>query len=394
MFTALGHLIVRRRKSIIATTMIGLVVAIGLGIGVFGELSNGGFDDPNSESVAAADLLQDEFDTGGADLVAVVTAESGSVDDPAVAAVGAALTADLAAAPGTDDVASYWSLGAPPPLRSEDGTRALILVRFPGEVDDAARAEHVEAVLADYDGLERDGVRVDLAGREAVFTAIGETIEGDLARAESIAIPLTLLLLLVVFGSAVAAGLPVLVGMISVFGAFFVLYVITLFTDVSIFSINLVTALGLGLAIDYSLFIVSRFREELDRGRNGRRRGRPHGRNGRTNGGVQCDDRRDLAQCAADLPALLPAIVRLRRDRRAARRDADLGRVPAGAARGARSEGRRRSGLQAPQQPRRRRWMAPVRDHGDASTDPGRRRRRDPAGRARAAVPRRRVGHG
>ncbi len=267
MFTALGHLIVRRRKSIIAMTMIGLVVAIGLGIGVFGQLSNGGFDDPNSESVAAADLLQDEFDTGGADLVAVVTAESGGVDDPAVAAAGAELTAELAAAPGTDDVASYWSLGAPPPLRSEDGTRALILVRFPGEVDDAERTEHVEALLADYDGLERDGVRVDLAGREAVFTAIGETIEGDLARAESIAIPLTLLLLLVVFGSAVAAGLPVLVGMISVFGAFFVLYVITLFTDVSIFSINLVTALGLGLAIDYSLFIVSRFREELGRGR-------------------------------------------------------------------------------------------------------------------------------
>ena len=89
MFTALGHLIVRRRKSIIALTMIGLVVAIGLGIGVFGQLSNGGFDDPNSESVAAADLLQDEFDTGGADLVAVVTAESGGVDDPAVAAAGA-----------------------------------------------------------------------------------------------------------------------------------------------------------------------------------------------------------------------------------------------------------------------------------------------------------------
>ena len=267
MFTTLGHLIVRRRKTIVTLTMIGLVVAIGLGIGVFGQLSNGGFDDPDSESVAAADLLQDEFDTGGADLVAVVTAESGDVDDPVVAAAGASLTEALAAAPGTDDVASYWSLGAPPPLRSEDGTRALILLRFPGALDDPERTEHVEAILADYDGLERDGVRVDLAGREAVFTAVGETIEGDLARAESIAIPLTLLLLLVVFGSAVAAGLPVLVGMISVFGAFFVLYVITLFTDVSVFSINLVTALGLGLAIDYSLFIVSRFREERERGR-------------------------------------------------------------------------------------------------------------------------------
>jgi RND superfamily putative drug exporter len=267
MFTALGHLIVRRRTSIITLTMIGLAVAVAMGIGVFGQLSNGGFDDPNSESVAAAELLHHEFDTGGTDLVAVVTSESGSVDDARTAASGAELTAELDAAPGTVDVASYWSLGAPPPLRSEDGTRALILVRFSGDVDNAERTEHIEALLADYDGLERDGLRVDLAGREAVFTAIGETIEGDLARAESIAIPLTLLLLLVVFGSAVAAGLPVLVGMISVFGAFFVLYVITLFTDVSIFSINLVTALGLGLAIDYSLFVVSRFREELDRGR-------------------------------------------------------------------------------------------------------------------------------
>jgi len=267
MFTSLGHLIARRKKSIIALTMVGLVVAIVVGVGVFGQLSNGGFDDPNSESSRAADVLGDEFDTGGAELIAIVSSDSGSVDDPGVAAVGRELTAELAAAPGTDDVASYWSLGSPPPLRSEDGSRALILLRFPGEVDDPERIEHVEAILADYDGLERGDVRVDLAGQEAVFTAIGETIEGDLARAESIAIPLTLLLLLVVFGSAVAAGLPVLVGMISVFGAFFVLYVITLFTDVSIFSINLVTALGLGLAIDYSLFIVSRFREERERGR-------------------------------------------------------------------------------------------------------------------------------
>lgn len=267
MFTALGHLVTRRRFSVIVMSLLGVVVAMAVGFGVFGQLSSGGFDDPSSESSRAGEVLDEEFDTGGADLVAIVTATSGTVDDPEVAAEGARLAADLAAEPGTDDVTSYWSLGSPDALRSADGTRALVLLRFPGEVDDADRIENVEAVLADYDGVEREGVRVDLAGAEAVFTAIGETIEGDLARAEAIAIPLTLLLLLVVFGSAVAAGLPVLVGMISVMGAFFVLYVITLFTDVSIFSINLVTALGLGLAIDYSLFIVSRFREERERGR-------------------------------------------------------------------------------------------------------------------------------
>src|SRR5690606_12738792 len=92
-------------------------------------------------------------------------------------------------------------------------------------------------------------------------------IEGDLARAEMVAVPITLLLLVLVFGGLVAAGLPLIVGLVSVLGTFFTLWLVTLVTDVSVFSINLVTAMGLGLAIDYSLFIVSRFREELQAGR-------------------------------------------------------------------------------------------------------------------------------
>jgi RND superfamily putative drug exporter len=96
-----------------------------------------------------------------------------------------------------------------------------------------------------------------------VFGSVSHTIEGDLARAESVAVPITLVLLVLVFGGLVAAGLPLLVGAVAVLGTFFTLWVVATFTDVSIFSINLVTALGLGLAIDYSLFIVSRFREEL-----------------------------------------------------------------------------------------------------------------------------------
>ncbi len=267
MFHRLGQLVVRRRKTLLVTTLLALVVAIGFGAGVFGELTNGGFDDPDSESVRAAELLDREFDTGAADLVAIVTADDGSVDDPTVVATGLALTTEVAAHEGTDDVASYWSLGSPPSLRSADGARALILLRFPGDADDPLRAERVATVIEELSGLELDGVTVELAGQEAVFAQVGETIEGDLARAESIAIPLTLILLVFVFGGVIAAGLPVLVGIVSIFGAFFTLFLVAQFTDVSIFSINLVTALGLGLAIDYSLFIVSRFREERDRGR-------------------------------------------------------------------------------------------------------------------------------
>ena len=267
MFTHLGQLVVRRRRLVLVGAVIGLLIAVVLGSGVFGALTNGGFDDPASESSRSAGLLEDEFDTGGADLVAIVTAESGDVDDPNASAAGLALTEELAAVDGTADVVSYWSLGSPEPLRSTSGDRALILVRFPGAEEDPGRAAVIEEVIGDYEGLERDGVSVELAGPEPVFAAVGETIEGDLARAEMIAVPLTLLLLLVVFGGVVAAGLPVVVGVISVFGAFFVLWTITQFTEVSIFSINLVTALGLGLAIDYSLFIVSRFREERARGR-------------------------------------------------------------------------------------------------------------------------------
>ncbi|MGA7756308.1 MAG: MMPL family transporter [Ilumatobacteraceae bacterium] len=267
MFTRLGHLVVRRRRTVLVTTLLGLVVAIVVGSGVFAELTNGGFDDPDSESTRAIAALDDEFDTGSADLVAIVSATGGDVDTPGVVAAATALTEEFAAIEGTDDVVSYWSLGSPAPLRSVEGDRALILMRFPGVEEDPQRVETIESILDEYAGLERDGITVGLAGTEPVFAAVGETIEGDLARAEMIAIPLTLLLLLFVFGGVVAAGLPLVVGAISVFGAFMVLWTVTQFTNVSIFSINLVTALGLGLAIDYSLFIVSRFREERALGR-------------------------------------------------------------------------------------------------------------------------------
>jgi len=264
MFTGIGHFTVRRRRLVLILTVAVVVLAGVLGGAVFDRLATGGFEDPDSESARAADLLDEQFGAGAPNVVLLVTAEDGDVDAAEVAAVGLELTEELAAYPKADDVVSYWSLGSPPPLRSEDGSAALVVGRLAGEQDEwQVAGEGLDEAFAG----DRGPVTVEVGGSVEIFNQVGETIESDLARAESVAIPITLILLIIVFGGIVAALLPVGVGMLAVLGAFFVLWLITAVTDVSVFSINLVTALGLGLAIDYSLFVVSRFREELHAGR-------------------------------------------------------------------------------------------------------------------------------
>jgi len=273
MFTAIGRSVVRHRKLVLFASLISLTTATVIGGGVIDRLSSGGFDDPGSDSVAARLLLDSEFDTGFADLVLLLTVDSGeqindspAVDRTDVAAAGTSLTAEIAAIEGTDDVVSYWTLGSPPSMRSTDGNRALVLLRFPGSEDSHERDVLIGDVIDRFDGTTFGPFTVAAGGRDAVFNRLATVIESDLAKAEAIAIPLTLILLVVVFGGIVAALLPVGVGIAAILGAFLVLFGITEFTDVSIFSLNLVTALGLGLAIDYSLFVVSRFREERDSG--------------------------------------------------------------------------------------------------------------------------------
>jgi RND superfamily putative drug exporter len=264
MLTRLGRFTVRRRRLVLSFTVLFLVVAAVLGGGAFGVLKTAGFDDPGSESVRAQELLDEHFAGGEPNVVLVLSAEGRSVDDADLVAEGEAIAARLDAIDGVEQVASYWSLGSPPPLRSNAGDTALVLARVTG--DDAAIDEAVTAIDGELAGRQ-GGFEVLLGGQQAVFADIGHTIEGDLLRAELIAIPLTLMLLLFVFRGVVAASLPLFVGLIAVFGTFLSLFVIGSVTDVSIYAINLTTALGLGLAIDYSLFIVSRFREELAAGR-------------------------------------------------------------------------------------------------------------------------------
>ena len=265
MFTRLGRFTVRRRRLVLALTVLFVVAAGAAGVGVFGALEDGGFEDPGSESSRAAEFLSDELGASDPEIILLVESATGDdIDDPAVAAAGVDLTESLLAEPQVGSAISYWTLDQAPPLRSVDGTAGLIVVDLEGtdgQIDDA-----VGNIEDAYVG-EHDSLTVGIGGADAVERAIAEQLESDLALAEMLAVPATLVLLILVFGGAVAASLPLAVAVVSVMGTFLALFGIAQVTDVSIYSINLTTALGLGLAIDYSLFIVSRFREELAAGR-------------------------------------------------------------------------------------------------------------------------------
>jgi putative drug exporter of the RND superfamily len=263
MLERLGRFLFRRRWVVLAAALVAVVAA-----GVFGgsavtRLKSGGFDDPGAESTRAAEVLRDGFGAGDPNLVLLVTAKRGGVDDPAVAAAGEALSRRLAAEPDLAQVASYWTVDAPT-LKSTDGRQALVLGRITG--DEEALDERVGQLTEAYGGDGAD-LRVQVGGQAQVFREIGEQVEADLVRAEAIAVPITLLLLVLVFASAVAGILPLVVGGFAIVGTLLVLRLLAELTDVSIYALNLTTALGLGLAIDYSLFIVSRYREELRAGR-------------------------------------------------------------------------------------------------------------------------------
>ena len=262
MLVAVGRFTVRFRKAILVASALFVVASFAIAGGVADKLTTGGFADPASESERAADILERAFGANDPNVVLLVTAKDGDVDDPAVAVAGERITEQLAGRLG-DGVVSYWSLGNAAPLASTDKTQALVLGVITGDDD------HVEDVITELSPeFTRDNSTVSVAvgGRAEVFRQVGETIQEDLTRAESIALPITLILLVIVFGSLIAAGLPLLVGIVAIAGSFLVLYVVSSITDVSVYSLNLTTALGLGLAIDYSLFIVSRFREELRNG--------------------------------------------------------------------------------------------------------------------------------
>jgi len=242
--------------------------AVVVGGGVAERMSSGGSQIPGSESSYATAELERRWPASQPNLLLLVSPRDGTrdVDDPAVASDARDLASQLADEKAVLGVVSYWQT-EDTALRARDGGEALITARIKGDED--AVDDALEALEPRYRGVH-GVVDVRLGGSAAVRHASQEVIADDLVRAEVIALPVTLVLLVMVFGSAVAVALPLLVGIVSVLGTNAVLRVITEFTDVSVYAQNLTTALGLGLAIDYALFLVRRHREELAAGRDPR----------------------------------------------------------------------------------------------------------------------------
>ncbi|RBM18752.1 MMPL family transporter [Streptomyces sp. PT12] len=259
----LGRLVARRGGAILlaaAATLLGLGA---YGAGAQADLDLARWDAPGTESVRAQEVLREEFGTGNPNLALLVTAEGGDVDDPAVAAAGRDLADELAGHPMVSDVSSYWD-GGDPALRSSGGERALILARLEGS------ATETRAELADLSPeLARDSPRISVTvgGQEEVSRQIGEQAARDFLTAEAIVLPSVVLLLILVYRRTVAALLTVGVGLFSVLGTMAGLRLLAQFTEVSTFAANLALVLGLGLGIDYSLFLINRYREERAAGR-------------------------------------------------------------------------------------------------------------------------------
>ena len=258
-----GALVGRRA---LAVLLVGVLLTLGagaFGAGVFDSLSQGGFDDRSSESARELDAERETFGNKGIDIVALYSDGSGeglTADDPEFRAA----VEDVVAAIPVDAVASVVPYYAAPDagLVSADGSHAQVLVSLAGETQDDFLTNY-DRVAPILEETGASGLDSDLAGAFAVYNDVNEITSEDLKRAELISLPIVVLLALLIFGSAVAALMPAMVGLVAMLGALAVVRVIAQFTEVSIFSVNVISLLGIGLAIDYALFVISRFREEL-----------------------------------------------------------------------------------------------------------------------------------
>jgi uncharacterized membrane protein YdfJ with MMPL/SSD domain len=255
-FAGWGSRVARLRWPVL---IVALVAVIGSGIwgfGVFGQLTEGGYNDPRSESARAAETVATATGGQGGDVIAIYTPDQGTIDD---AALTKRVKERLAALPksAVESHSSYWDSKASA-FAAENKSSAVAVITLIGE-DDSAKMESYREIEGD---LAVPGAHVELAGGIPLSHASSQRSTDDLAFAEMVSLPIVLILLLVIFGSLVAASLPVLIGGAAVLGSLGVLHAVALTHEVNSFAINVASLLGLGMAIDYGLFMVGRFREE------------------------------------------------------------------------------------------------------------------------------------
>jgi RND superfamily putative drug exporter len=255
MLERLGHLTYLRRRWVLVAAGVFMIVAAGWGTSVFGRLVGGGFQDPRADSTRAVTVAEQAFGRDAADVVVLYSSKTMTVDD---AAFSSAVSQTLQRLPRSL-VPVVLTSQQNPAMVSADRHTTYVVLQLAG-ADDAARQKSYDAIK---NQLAAPGLTTLRGGGVAINEAVNAQVTADIGRAEGISTPILVVLLVIVFGGLAAASMPLAIGGLAILGAFTALRVISIFTDVSVYAINIVTMLGLGLAIDYGLFVVSRFREEL-----------------------------------------------------------------------------------------------------------------------------------
>ncbi|MGW6731614.1 MMPL family transporter [Streptomyces sp. NPDC055013] len=254
MLSTLARAATRRPLTVIALWALFLLLGFGLGTGVFSRLSDNVADIPGTESEAATEYL-DRADPTGESITAVV--EGAAVSDPALRAQVERAVADVRSLAGVAAVPDPYATRG---LTAEDGRALIIPVTLEGGLDDDAEEAAVDAAA---DRIRQiDAPEVHVSGGPLLGTQIGERAQEDVRNAELISLPVVLALLLVVFGGLRSAVLPLVIAVSGIAGAFLALFLFSEVTDISVYAIQVTTMLGLGLAVDYALLMLVRFREE------------------------------------------------------------------------------------------------------------------------------------
>jgi RND superfamily putative drug exporter len=261
MFSHIGSLAVRLRFATLAAALAVAVLGLSYGSGVFDDLESGsGLEAAGSDSFEVQERLVDDLGLGEADVIAVFGDETTSVDDPAFAASVQSALNDAGRQEGVVSVTSFYN-GGGDVLVSFDHSQTFAVISLEGNQD-----AKIDALPDIESALRVSTVPVQLGGITVTLDTATEQIEKDSRRAELLAFAIVAVLLVIVFGSLVASLLPLLIGGLSILATMAALRLVAQFTDVNVFVMNIVIMLGLGLAIDYSLLVVNRYREELGKG--------------------------------------------------------------------------------------------------------------------------------